>query len=25
MPTGAFLVIGLLLALFRHLGVMKNE
>jgi len=25
MPMGAFLVIGLLLALFRHLGVMKNE
>ena len=25
MPMGAFLVIGLLLALFRHLGVLKNE
>lgn len=25
MPMGAFLVIGLLLALFRHTGVLKNE
>ena len=25
LPMGAFLVIGLMLALFRHLGVMKNE
>ncbi len=25
MPMGAFLVIGLLLALFRHLGVLENE
>jgi electron transport complex protein RnfE len=25
MPAGAFLVIGLLLALFRHLGVIDNE
>ena len=25
LPMGAFLVIGLMLALFRHLGVMQNE
>ncbi|MCG2789409.1 MAG: electron transport complex subunit RsxE, partial [Actinomycetia bacterium] len=25
MPPGAFLVLGLLLALFRWLGVLKNE